>query len=225
MATARQLSAQGYPLHLVARNEERLSTLAGELNASYTVGDVTEEQLFDRVKQAVEGPVHGLVYAVGTIQLGGFVRLSKDTFLEDFYINTLGGALAVQSAIPGMRKSQESASVVFFSSVAVQQGFKFHGSVSMAKGAIEGLTRSLAAELAPGIRVNAIAPSLTETPLAEKILSNEKTAAAIAASHPLQRIGRVEDVASMAVFLLSDRSSWMTGQIIGVDGGRSSISA
>ncbi|MFT4666314.1 MAG: NAD(P)-dependent dehydrogenase (short-subunit alcohol dehydrogenase family), partial [Gammaproteobacteria bacterium] len=120
-------------------------------------------------------------------------------------------------------KAAESASVVLFSTVAVQLGFNFHSQVAASKGAIEGLTRSLAAEWAPAIRVNAIAPSLTDTPLAAKLLSNDEKKEANAQKHPMKKIGTPEDVAQMAAFLLSDQSSWMTGQILSLDGGMSSI--
>ncbi|MDG2170124.1 MAG: SDR family oxidoreductase [Opitutales bacterium] len=224
-STARLLSRQGYSLHLVARSEERLAAISNDLGASYTVGDVTDPTLFDRVATQVEGAVKGLVYAVGNINLGGITRFKQDAFIEDFKINALGGALAVQSAIPAMRACEGTTSVVFFSSVAVQQGFKFHASIGMAKGAVEGLTRSLAAELAPSIRVNAIAPSLTRTPLASKIMSNVNSVKAFADSHPLKRLGEADDISAMAAFLLSEQSTWITGQIIGIDGGRSAISA
>lgn len=224
-STARLLASQGYSLHLVARSEERLASISNELGASYTAGDVSDPHLFERVATQVEGAVRGLVYAVGTINLGGFSRFKQDAFIEDFKVNALGGALAVQSAIPAMKGCEGTTSVVLFSSVAVQQGFKFHASIGMAKGAVEGLTRSLAAELAPSIRVNAIAPSLTRTRLASKMLSNENSAKAIADSHPLKRLGKADDLSAMAAFLLSEQSGWITGQIIGIDGGRSAISA
>lgn len=224
-ACARLLRSAGYHLHLVGRNQERLQAVASEIDASFTVGDVQDPDLFRKVAAEADANLSGLIYAVGTINLGGFFRQSTDQFLSDFQVNALGGALAVQSALPAMKTSDGTASVVFFSSVAVQQGFKFHSSIGMAKGAVEGLTRSLAAELSPGIRVNAIAPSLTSTPLADKILSNPKTAESIASMHPMQRLGEASDVASLAAFLISDQSSWITGQVIGVDGGRSSLSA
>jgi NAD(P)-dependent dehydrogenase (short-subunit alcohol dehydrogenase family) len=125
--------------------------------------------------------------------------------------------------LPALKKAPESASIVLFSSVAARQGFAFHASIGMAKGAIQGLTLSLAAELAPQIRVNAIAPSLTRTRLADGILANEQMASSIAGLHGLQRLGQPEDIGALAAFLVSSESLWITGQIIGVDGGRSSI--
>jgi len=222
-ATARLLAERGYGLHLVGRNEESLAALAGELDASYTVGDVTDEALFDRVAQAIDGPLDGLVYAVGTINLRSLQRFTPEDMLADFQVNALGAALAVQAALPALKKSEADASVVLFSSVATQQGFTFHASVGMAKGAVNGLTLSLAAELAPKVRVNAIAPSLTRTPLAAGLLSNERITTSLAELHPMQRLGSPEDIAKLATFLLSPDADWITGQIIGVDGGRSTL--
>lgn len=222
-ATGKILKSKGYALHLVARDEVRLAEAAKELDASYTVGDVKDAALFARVAEDAGKSVHGLVYAVGTISLGGFSRLKEAQFLDDFRVNALGAALAVQSALPALKSSFGTSSVVLYSTVAVQQGFKFHASIGMGKGAVNGLTLSLAAELAPDIRVNAIAPSLTNTPLAGALLANEKTAGAIAAMHAIPRIGTPEDIASLTAFLISEEADWITGQVFSVDGGRSTL--
>ncbi|MDZ4700071.1 MAG: SDR family oxidoreductase [Rhodothermales bacterium] len=222
-ATARLLHARGYPLHLVGRDENRLVAVAEELGATYTAGDVTDHTVFGRVSSDAPGPWAGLVYAVGTINLRSFGRMTESDFMKDFQVNALGAALAVQAAVPALKQSESPASVVLFSTVAASQGFSFHTSMGMAKGAVNGLTLSLAAELAPKIRVNAIAPSLTRTPLAAGMLGNEKMAAAIAELHPLQRLGDAEDVANLAAFLVSPEAGWITGQIMGVDGGRSTL--
>ncbi len=222
-STARALKAKGHALHLVARDEGRLQALASELGAGFTAGDVSDEGLIARATEAAGGVIKGLVYAVGTINLKPVARLSDADFLKDFQVNALGAVKAVQAALPGMKACEGTAGVVLFSTVAVAQGFAAHASVSMAKGAIEGLTLALAAELAPKIRVNCIAPSLLRTNLAKALTSNEAMATAIAGMHAMQRLGEGEDVGPLAALLASDDGSWITGQIIGVDGGRSAL--
>lgn len=221
-AIARRLTKGGAGVHLAGRNQEELAALADELDAGYTVGDVTDPEFFNRVAADAGEKIDGLIYAVGTINLRGFQRLEAEDYLQDFRINALGAALAVKAAVKALKKSS-SPSVVLFSSVAASQGFPFHASMGMAKGAVSGLTLSLAAELAPQIRVNAIAPSLVKTPLTYKMLAHEKTAEAIAAMHPLNRLGEADEIASLAQYLLSPDAGWMTGQIIGIDGGRSTL--
>ena len=135
----------------------------------------------------------------------------------------MGAAQAIQAGLSALKKSKGSPSIVLFSSVAALQGFTFHGSMGMAKGAVNGLTLALAAELAPKIRVNAIAPSLTQTPLAKAILTNEQIAQTVAELHPMKKLGTSDDIAHLAVYLLSEQASWLTGQIISVDGGRSTL--
>lgn len=222
-AVARYLHSTSAELHLVGRTEEKLQALSAELKGSYTVGDVCDETLFAQVHKDFAGPVDGIVYSVGTITLGSIRRLTSEDFLQDFQVNAMGAALAIKAGLSSLKKSEGTPSVVLFSSVAVTQGFTFHGSIGMAKGAVNGLTLSLAAELAPKIRVNAIAPSLTKTPLSEKILTNEKIAAAVTDLHPLKKLGTSEDIASLAAYLLSDEAAWVTGQIINIDGGRSTL--
>ncbi len=160
----------------------------------------------------------GLVYCPGSIRLAPFSRLTDAAFREDFELNLLGAVRTIRAALPAL-KASGSASVVLFSTVAVTTGMPMHASIGAAKGAVEGLTRSLAAELAPGIRVNAIAPSLTETPLSENLLKTERQRESAAERHPLGRIGRADDIAAAAAYLLSSEASWITGQVLHVDGG------
>ncbi len=167
--------------------------------------------------------IDGLVYAPGSINLKPFNRLSADDFKNDFEINVLGAVRTIQKLLPNLKKS-ESASVVLFSSVAAKLGMPFHASISASKGAVEGLTKSLAAELSTQkIRVNAIAPSLTDTNLASQLLSTPEKREASGKRHPLQRVGNAEEMGKMVEFLLSENSAWITGQIIGIDGGMSNI--
>ncbi|MEQ1536940.1 MAG: SDR family oxidoreductase [Burkholderiaceae bacterium] len=222
-ATGRILHSKGHSLHLVGRDADRLAAIANELGATFTVGDVNDPAVFARVAAEAGDSLDGLVYAVGTINLRSISRLTENDFINDFRVNAMGAALAVQASLPALKKSSNTASVVLYSSVAAVQGFAMHASIGLAKGAVNGLTLSLAAELAPKIRVNAIAPSLTNTPLAQGIVSNVKMAEAIAGMHALERIGTPEDIASLTAFLLSDETDWMTGQVISVDGGRSTL--
>jgi len=166
--------------------------------------------------------LHGLVYCPGTINLRPFARIQPSDFLQDFNLQVGGAVKVIQAALPALKNSG-SASILLFSTVAVQLGLNFHTQVAASKGAVEGLTKALSAELAPNIRVNCIAPSLTDTPLAASLLNSEQKMEANALRHPLKRVGTVNDISEMACFLLSDKSSWITGQILHVDGGMSSI--
>ncbi|MEC8636974.1 MAG: SDR family oxidoreductase [Bacteroidota bacterium] len=167
--------------------------------------------------------LNGLVYCPGTINLRPFKGLRPEVFTRDFSINVMGAIKTLQAVLGRLQNSEVPASVVFFSTVAVQTGMPFHSSVATAKGALEGLSRSLAAELAPKIRFNVLAPSLVNTPLAEKFLNNDTKKSNAEARHPLQRIGSPEEIARMVAFLLGDQSSWMTAQTITIDGGIGSI--
>jgi len=169
----------------------------------------------------VPDELHGLVYCPGSINLKPFHRIKPEEFIKDLELQTVGAIRTIQSVLPNLKAGKGS--IVLFSTVAVQQGFNFHSQVATSKGAIEGLMRSLAAELSPTVRVNCVAPSLTDTPLAEKLLSTDQKREANAERHPLKRVGSSEDIANAVVYLLSEESAWMTGQVMKVDGGMSVV--
>lgn len=213
LASARLLQAQGNSLIAAARTAGPLEELEIPV------------QSFDAMNPgSLQLPpvLDGLVYFPGSINLKPFHRLTAEDFMNDFRVNCLGAVSALQAALPAL-KASASASVVLFSTVAVAQGMPFHASIAAAKGAVEGLTLSLAAELAPKIRVNAIAPSLTDTPLAGTLLSNDAKREASAKRHPLQQVGDPNDVAALVSFLLGDESKFFTGQVLHPDGGLSSV--
>jgi NAD(P)-dependent dehydrogenase (short-subunit alcohol dehydrogenase family) len=166
--------------------------------------------------------IDGLVYCPGAVNLRPFLRIKPEDFLVDYQLQVAGAIKAIQACLPIMKNSN-AGSIVLFSTVAVQTGFNFHSMVSSSKGAIEGLTRALAAEFAPKIRVNCIAPSITDTRLAGVLLNTPEKKEANAQRHPLKRIGQAEDLANVAAFLLSSKSNWITGQVIHADGGISSL--
>lgn len=213
LATARKLAARGDVLTVAARTTAPLESLGIHV------------QQFDAACPAplnLPGVLDGLVYFPGSITLKPFHRLAAEDFLEDFRINCLGAVSVIQAALPAL-KAAPSASIVLFSTVACAQGMPFHASIAAAKGAIEGMAKSLAAEFAPKIRVNVIAPSLTDTPLAASLLNSDAKREAAAKRHPLQQVGNPDDVAELVAFLLSDASRFMSGQILRPDGGLSSI--
>jgi NAD(P)-dependent dehydrogenase (short-subunit alcohol dehydrogenase family) len=226
-AIAREVASAGARVHLVARDADRLAALAREIGAGWTSADVEDEAALARAVTGAAsdagGALAGLCYAAGTINLKPLARLEAPEFLRDYRVNALGAAIAVRAALPALKAAPGQPGVLLFSSVAVGQGFTAHASIAMAKGAVEGLTRALAAELAPKIRVNCIAPSLTRTPLAASLTGNDAMAQAIAQLHAMPRLGEPADIAPLAALLLSDRSAWITGQVIGVDGGRSTL--
>jgi NAD(P)-dependent dehydrogenase (short-subunit alcohol dehydrogenase family) len=187
---------------------------------SFTAVDVTAEA--DLPKDSLPDTLDGLAYCPGSIDLRSFRSLKPEAFREAFELNVVGAVRCIQTAERALKKS-DTGSVVTFSTVAVQRGMPFHAAVAAAKGGLEGLTRSLAAEYAPKIRVNAIAPSLTDTPLAGRLLATEDKRQASAERHPLKRVASPEEIAKMAAFLLGPDAAYMTGQVIGMDGGLSAI--
>jgi 3-oxoacyl-[acyl-carrier protein] reductase len=180
------------------------------------------DALADNFPDDMPEVIHGCAYLPGSINLRMFRSLKPTDFQHDFDINVLGAVRFLQKMHPGLKAAQ-TASVLLFSTVAVSQGMPFHASIAAAKGAVEGLTRSLAAEWAPSVRVNAIAPSLVETPMAARLLDTDAKKEASAKRHPLARFGKAEDIADLAAFLLSEQAAWISGQVIGVDGGMSSL--
>jgi NAD(P)-dependent dehydrogenase (short-subunit alcohol dehydrogenase family) len=222
-ALARRLAERGRPLFLTARDADSISELADELGAKTASLDVMDDEAIEQVVAAAdEGDgIAGLAYCVGSIVLKPLKTAKADDFVDTFRLNTLGAALAVKAAQKGLKKA--GGSVELFSTVAVGQGFTNHSVISAAKGGIEGLTRALAAELAPDVRVNAIAPSITDTGIAEKLLSSDQMAQGLADMHPVGRYGRPDDIAAMAAMLLGNDAAWVTGQVVGVDGGRGAL--
>ncbi|MSP09308.1 MAG: SDR family oxidoreductase [Flavobacteriaceae bacterium] len=206
------LVSQGHSVWSVSRSGKAAAGAVG----------IAWDAVSDEVPPGLPSEIHGVVYAPGSINLKPFRGLKLDEFRADFELNAMGAVKALQACLPGMKLAGK-ASVVLFSTVAVQTGMSFHASIAMAKGAIEGLTRSLAAEWAPQIRVNAVAPSLVNTDLASRLLSTPEKVEASGKRHPLQRIGEPNDIASVVLFLLGDGSDWITGQVMAVDGGMGSL--
>jgi NAD(P)-dependent dehydrogenase (short-subunit alcohol dehydrogenase family) len=215
LALVKKLS-ENHTLFVASRSHENLNGLS----ITHIPFDVETDELDSSV---LPDTLHGLVYCPGTINLRPFKGLKPEVFAKDFSINVMGAIKTVQATLAPLQNGDTPASVVFFSTVAVGTGMPFHASVATSKGALEGLSRSLAAELAPKIRFNVIAPSLVDTPLAEKFLNNDAKKANAAARHPLQRVGKPEEIAEMTKFLLSENSSWMTAQTLTIDGGIGSI--
>lgn len=208
-ALTKKLLAEDHEVFVLCRNDPSIP------GATYLRCDVTKDH-FPEIK----GVLNGLVYCPGTINLKPLPQLTIQDFQSDFEINCLGAVRTVNTYLSKLQGGH-AASMLFFSTVAVQRGMAFHASIAAAKGAVEGLARSLAAELSPEVRVNCIAPSLTETPLSKPLMRGRDT---IERRHPLKRLGKPEDIAAMAAFLLNEESSWITGQVFGIDGGLSTLS-
>lgn len=207
---------------LVAENNVIIASRSNENipeNVNYIEFNATKDSIAD---QNLPNKIHGLIYCPGSINLKPFGMLKPETFEKDLQLNFLSLVRILRDIYPKL-KASENASVVVFSTVAVKVGMPFHTSVAAAKGALEGFSKSLAAEWAPNIRVNVIAPSLTNTPLAKRLVSNDVKIQKMNERHPLKRIGKTTDIANMACFLISEKASWITGQVIGVDGGMSTL--
>ena len=210
---AKQLNAEGHTVYGTYHSHQVIHD-----SIHYQKLNVLDEDLHLELPDELEG----LVYCPGSIQLRPFNRIKANEFINDLHLNLAGAVKVIQLALPKL-KNGVAPSILLFSTVAVKLGLPFHSMVAASKGAIEGFTRALAAELAPKIRVNCIAPSLTDTPLANSLLSTADKKQANADRHPLKKIGSSADIAQMASFILSSRASWITGQILAVDGGLSSL--
>lgn len=219
LALAKQLREREANIWLASRNQK---AAADSLNAPHLSLDVTGETL-GTLADFVPEQLHGIAYCPGTITLKPFQRLSIADFRNDMEINLFGAVKVIQAVFPMLKKGAP-ASIVMFSTVASLAGMNFHASIAAAKAAVEGFAKSLAAEFAgANIRVNVIAPSITETPLAGHLLNNEHKIEASKNRHPIKKIGAPDDVASLAAYLLSPESGWITGQVIAVDGGLSAL--
>jgi NAD(P)-dependent dehydrogenase (short-subunit alcohol dehydrogenase family) len=218
---AEQLKNSGNDIHLVARNEGEVKVIADKLGCSYTVADVLEDGFIEKVKSDIN-EIKGIAYCVGSIDLKPLRMVTEADMNKCMKLNLYSAIETIKGFQESLKKNKGS--VVLFSTVAAQRGFTNHTIIASAKAAVEGLTVTLAAEFAPNIRVNCIAPSLSKSKIAEPMLKNPAIAEGIAKAHPLKRLGEGKDSAALAKFLITDESSWITGQIIAVDGGRSKLS-
>ena len=205
--------SENFNVYIAARTNENIQNL----DVQFIEFDATIDELESSQLPEI---IHGFAYCPGSINLKPLKMLSLEIFREEMELNFFSLVKVVKSILPIMA---EGSSMVFFSTVAVGTGMPFHTSVAAAKGAIEGFSKSLAAEYAPKVRVNCIAPSLVDTPLTARLLNNDKKRELMSQRHPLKRVGEAKDIANLAVFLLSENSSWVTGQILGVDGGMSTL--
>lgn len=216
LGIVQELSSRGHMVHVLSRSAGDLGSISG---VTHHVFDVTTDEVSsDMLPESIDG----LVYCPGSINLRSFRALKPEIFREDFELNVVGAIRVIQAALGGLKKNGNS-SVLLFSTVAVAQGLYAHASIATSKGAIEGLTRTLAAEFAPHTRVNCLAPALTDTPMTEKFFSDSEKAKSLSEKYPLGRTGKVADLAAAGIFLLDGESQWITGQVWGIDGGMSSI--
>jgi NAD(P)-dependent dehydrogenase (short-subunit alcohol dehydrogenase family) len=218
---AEQLKNSGNDIHLVARNENEVKAIAEKLGCSYTVADVLEDGFIEKVKSDISD-IKGIAYCVGSIDLKPLRMVTEADMNKCMKLNLYSAIEAIKGFQENLKKNKGS--IVLFSTVAAQRGFTNHTIIASAKAAVEGLAVTLAAEFAPNIRVNCIAPSLSKSKIAEPMLKNPTIAEGIAKAHPLKRLGEGKDSATLAKFLITEESSWITGQVIAVDGGRSKLS-
>ena len=219
---ANQMYEEKQDCHLIGRNKEELKEIANKLSYSYSVCDVMKINFADKLfKDLAETEILGIAYCIGSIDLKPLRITKAKDFVSTYVLNLVAATDIIRTFQDSLKKN--NGSIVMFSTVAAKKGFPNHSIISPAKAAVEGLTVALAAELAPHTRVNCIAPSLTKSKMSTFLLQNLKSIDSISKQHPLKRIGEGIDAANLAKFLLSENSSWITGQIIGVDGGRATI--
>ena len=216
-----QMYESGKEIHLVGRDENQTKSLSEKVNSAYSIADVLEDGFVDKIKANIED-VKCIVYCVGSIDLKPLKMASESDFNKCMKLNLYSAIDLIKGYQDSLKKN--NGSIVLFSTVAAQRGFTNHSIIASTKAAVEGLTVSLAAEFAPNIRVNCVALSLTNSKIAQPLLKNTALAQGIAKAHPLKRIGEGKDGAALAKFLVTDESSWVTGQVIAVDGGRSKLS-
>ena len=218
---AEQLYASGREIHIVGRDENQTKSLSEKLNSTYSIADVLEDGFVDKIKSNIND-IKGIAYCVGSIDLKPLRMTTESDFNKCMKLNLYSAVELIKGFQDSLKKNKGS--IVLFSTVAAQRGFTNHSLIASTKAAIEGLTVSIAAEFAPNIRVNSVALSLTNSKIAQPLLKNTAIAEGIAKAHPLKRIGEGKDGAALAKFLLTEESSWVTGQVIAVDGGRSKLS-
>jgi len=212
-----------HPVYVASRRVQSTCMATDRVGVTAITMDATDSDSITSATQLAtpHGRLAGLAYCPGTIDLKPLKRVSEEDLLNAFRVNVIGAVNVIQAASEALKTA--NGSIVLFSTIAVKQGFPNHVVIASAKGAVEALAKSLAAELAPKVRVNCIAPSLTQTPLSERLLQNETLAKGIADLHPLGRLGQADDIAALAEFLMSEKADWITGQVFGVDGGRSTL--
>ena len=218
---AKSLKQKNYSPVLISKNKEDLELIASELDCQHHVCDVLDTENLKQTIEKIGDQIFGLAYCVGSINLKPLKLTKELDFLESYKINTLGAIHAIKASQENL--SRNNGSILLFSTIAVQQGFANHSIVSTAKGAIEGLTLSLAAEFSPKIRVNCIAPSLTDSKMSKNMLKNENVKKAIELMHPIPKIGEGSDFGELGSYLLSENNKWISGQILHIDGGRSTL--
>lgn len=218
---AKELIEKKYKPILIARNKQDLEIISDKLDCEHHVCDILETKKLISIIKDIGEDIYGLAYCVGSINLKPLKLATEEDFIESYKINTLGAINSIKAAQSSLIKNKGS--ILLFSTIAVQQGFINHSIISSAKGAIEGLTLSLAAELAPNVRVNCIAPSLTDSKMSKNMVNNANIRKAIEVMHPIPKIGEGNDFSGIGTYLISESNQWITGQIIHIDGGRSTL--